>query len=65
MPRCWLRDLRLADAAYRRYVARLAAEMTHTLLWRRASNVAKRVWRERVLPFLLEDAAPPPGWGAA
>jgi len=64
VPRRWLSELRHFDAPYRSYVSRLATEVVpRTLLWRRASNVARRVWAERIVPYLLDDGdRVPRGW---
>lgn len=64
MPRLWVTDLSLFSPQFRRYVSRLTTEVaSSTLMWRRESNIARKLWEERILPFLLDYGSElPAGW---
>ena len=64
LPPRWVSSRELFDAGQRRYGARLTRECAARFFWRRESRVAAALWRDRVLPFLMDaSTCVPEGWG--
>ena len=67
VPRGWAPEPRLFRPELRTYVSRLTNEVaSYLLMFRRERRVARVLWKERILPFLLDGGTrPPPSWRGA